>query len=289
MESVLEGIPSPHRRTRRLRVGLAFATILTALGAERGRAGDLAASQVLIGGDDRLAPAAFAAKLGLSGSQLTERFGATGRVRCGGAIGTGQLVGSNNVLVTAAHVLFSPAGKPRGGACTFDIDTPTGRQIIPVRVSDIECGSRTPYADPALHDWAVVPLARAVPGVRGYPLGSALKVPGALVLATAARMDGTETHLLELCRAHQVTGHAADGMREVAIDCDAEGGTSGAALLGEDGSFRGVYVGFRSAHPGTPGPFSMSHYNFGVTAEGRLRQAIMSVVSRNAPMSASME
>ena len=33
----------------------------------------------------------------------------------------------------------------------------------------------------------------------------------------------------------------------------------------------------------------MSHYNFGVTAEGGLRRAIMEVVSRHQPLSAAAD
>lgn len=265
------------------------AALLAASSAALAR--DLPSSAVMIDTDDRLTPVEFARAMGLSAPQLASRFGATGIVRCGGAVGTGQLVGAGNVIVTAAHMLFASNGRPRdaAGACTFEIDTPGERQVVPIRVTDTLCGSREPYADAAMRDWAVVPLTRFVAGVRPYPLGPVLKVPGPLVLAAAARTGGVEAHSLQRCQARMQTARAPDGLREVAIDCDAEGGTSGAALLGEDGSFQGVYVGFRSAHPGEPGPFSASHYNFGVTAEGGLRRAIMEVVSRHQPLSAAAD
>lgn len=266
-------------------------SLVAALANAPSLARDLPSSALVIDTDDRQTPAEFARDLGLSLPQLATRFGATGLVRCGGAVGTGQLVGAGNVIVTAAHMLYASDGRPRdkAGTCTFEIDGAGYRQIVPIRVSDTLCGSREPYADAAMRDWAVVPLTRVVAGVRPYPLGPALKVPGSLVLAAAARTGGIEAHSLQRCRARMQTARAPDGLREVAIDCDAEGGTSGAALLGEDGSFQGVYVGFRSAHPGEAGPFSMSHYNFGVTAEGGLRRAIMDVVSRHQPLSAAAD
>ncbi|WP_250152144.1 S1 family peptidase [Ancylobacter radicis] len=278
--------------SRAIRSRAATALMVLAIAAPQAApARELPSSAVMIDGDDRLSPAAFAEKNGLSRQQLASRFGATGLVRCGGAVGTGQLVGAGNVIVTAAHMLFAPDGlsRDRKALCTFEIETSGGRQVVPIRLADTLCGSREPYADPAMRDWAVVPLERTVPGVRPYPLGSALKVPGRLVLVAAARTGGVEAHSLQHCRARVQTARAPDGLREVAIDCDAEGGTSGAALLDEEGSFQGVYVGFRSAHPGQPGPFSMSHYNFGVTAEGGLRRAIMDVVSRHQPLSAAAD
>jgi len=251
--------------------------------------GSLSPASIMIDGDDRLAPAAFAHAHGLSPAQVASRFGATGIVRCGGAVGTGQLVGASNVLVTAAHVLFAPGGTPRGAgeACTFEIEAGGKRQRVPILTERATCGSREPYAAPAVRDWAVAPLARSVAGAHPYMLGPVMKVPGPVVLVAAARTGGAESRSLQRCSARQVTARAAGGLREVALDCDAEGGTSGSALLTDKGGFLGVYVGFRSAHPGTSGPFSMSHYNFALTAEGPLRQAIIDVTNRSQPLTAS--
>ncbi|MGA0563942.1 S1 family peptidase [Ancylobacter sp. VNQ12] len=249
----------------------------------------LPSAAILIDGDDRLTPEQYAQANGLSPAQVTRRISATGLVRCGGAVGTGQLVGANDVLVTAAHMLFAPGGAPRGdgGDCTFEIDAGGVRQSVPILVERAVSGSREPYAAPAVRDWAVAPLADPVREVRPYALGPAMKVPGPVVLVAAARTGGVESRSLERCSARQVTAQAPGGLREVALDCDAEGGTSGSALLSEKGDFLGVYVGFRSAHPGTPGPFSTSHYNFALTVEGPLRRAIASLTSRSQPLTAS--
>lgn len=245
----------------------------------------ISSSAIMIDADDRLTPADFARSNGLSSAQIAARFGATGIVRCGAAVGTGQLVGADNVLVTAAHVLFSADGQMRDPACSFSINAGGRRQVVPVQLGQIVSGSRSPYHAPAVKDWAVAPLAWPVFGARPYALAGAMDVPGTLVLAAGAR--GThELPSLQRCRARQVTAIAA-GLREVAIDCDAEGGTSGAALLTERGGFVGLYVGFRSTHPGMPGPFSMTHYNFGLTAEGPLRDAIVAMMHRGEQISAS--
>ena len=278
-----------------LGVALLLSVPLLASGACAGEQRNVAAgaslpsAAILIDGDDRLSPADYARANGLSPSQMDGRFGATGVVRCGGAVGTGQLVEASNMLVTAAHVLVAPGGAPRGTGeeCTFEIDAGGERQRVPILVERAVSGAREPYAMPAIHDWAVAPLLYPVRAVRPYALAPAMKVPGPVVLVAAARSGGVESHSLELCSARQVTAQGPEGLREVALDCDAEGGTSGSALLTPKGGLVGLYVGFRSAHPGTPGPFSMSHYNFALTVEGPLRHAIMSAARRSEPLTAS--
>lgn len=263
--------------------GIGLIVTAPAYAQEGLNAGTLSPSSIIIDGDGRQSPAAFGRSIGMSPEAVEVRFGATGVVRCGGATGTGQLVGANNVLVTASHVLFSASGKPRD-ACRFEIEV-GGRQVsVPVKTAQATCGSKEPYAQSAVKDWAVAPLAEPVPGVRPYRLASSMNVPGPVVLVSDSR---SKSRLLERCRARQVTASAPSGVREVALDCDAEGGTSGAALLSDSGNFLGVYVGYRSVHPGKPGPFSMQHYNFGLTAEGSMRRAIAQVADRNQPVSAS--
>lgn len=249
----------------------------------------LPSSAIVIDDDSRLSRGEYAAANGMTMATVASRFGATGLVRCGSAVGTGQLVGAANVLVTAAHVLFAPGGEPRGrgASCTLDITAGGRRQVVPIDVDKVVCGAREPYAEPAVKDWAVVPLTAAVSGAKPYMLAKTMNVPGEIVLAAAARAGGEESYSLQNCRARKVTATTPSGLREVAIDCDAEGGVSGAAILTADGAFLGVYVGFRSAHPGKVGPFSMSHYNFGLTAEGSLRQAIAEAVGKSRGLSAS--
>lgn len=264
----------------------ASAPAAAAPGAEPSK---LSSSTIIIDKDDRMPPEAFAQMRALTPQQMATRFGATGVVRCGGAVGTAQLVGSNAVIVTASHVLFETGGTPRGRGegCTFDIVVDGKRTVVPILTEKVVCGATEPYGNPAIRDWAVAPLAKPVAGARPYALASPIAVPSKVVLVAAARSGGREQHSLELCSARKVTATSPSGVREIAVDCDAEGGTSGAGILTEGGSIAGVYVGFRSAHPGRPGPFSMTHYNFGVSVEGALRKAVMEVVSQTQPLSAS--
>jgi hypothetical protein len=235
------------------------------------------------GGDRREAPERFAARVGLDPTALAARYGATGVVRCGAAVGTAQLVLSPDVIATAAHNIFDQTGRLRAeaGRCRFEITMAGERQVVPLDLKRTVAGSATPYADPAVNDWAVVPLARPVAGANPYPLAGAIALPAAITLYAAARADGSTGALMEACAARRVT-NAAAGVRELALDCSGESGTSGAAFLIGDGRFAGIYVGFRSRAPHLTAPFSEHHYNFGVTAEGAFRRALIAAAAASA-------
>jgi hypothetical protein len=267
------------------RGSLALALLFAPLFAADGRAenGPQAATVgapisaiTFVGGGRRESVESFALRHGLDWSAVAARYAATGVVRCGTAIGTAQLVLAADVIATAAHNLFDPQGKPRGDGdrCRFEIVVLGERQAIPLDVGSLTAGSRAPYATPAIADWAVARLTRPVAGANPYPLAAEVTVPAPVVLLAAARANGSAFFAIEDCTAHAVTNAAAE-MRELALDCTGESGTSGAAFFSFDGSFAGIYVGFRSRAPEQPAPFSNEHYNFGVTAEGEFRRALI--------------
>ena len=233
-----------------------------------------------IGGDRRESLEGFAARRGLERSAVVARYAATGVVRCGTAVGTAQLVLAPDVIATAAHNLFDPQGKLRGAGerCRFEITVRGERQAVFLDVAHVATGSSAPYGSPAIADWAVARLMRPIVGVSPYALAAAVAVPTPIVLLAAARPDGSAASAIEDCTAHAVT-NAAAGMRELAVDCSGESGTSGAAFLTADGRFAGIYVGFRSRTPQQAAPFSHEHYNFGVTAEGDFRRALIAAAS----------
>lgn len=252
-------------------------------GAENGPqaapAGAPMSAITFIDGDRRESLEAFAARRGLQRSQLA-RYAATGVVRCGTAVGTAQLVLSPDVIATAAHNLFDPQGNPRGAGddCRFETVVAGERQAFPLDIAHVTAGSSAPYGNPAIADWAVARLKRPVAGASPYALAAAVAVPAPIVLLAAARADGSAAFSIEDCTAHAVT-NTASGMRELAVDCSGESGTSGAAFLSADGRFAGIYVGFRSRAPERAAPFSPEHYNFGVTAEGDFRRALIAAAA----------
>ena len=79
---------------------------------------------------------------------------------------------------------------------------------------------------------------------------------------------------VEHCRARYVIGTSPQGVCEVAIDCNAAPGASGAALLDAQHRAWAIYVGYPSANPDRAQPFSRTHYNFAITIEGAFRRAV---------------
>jgi hypothetical protein len=193
--------------------------------------------------------------------------GATGLVRCGNTVGTAQLVLRHDVIVTAAHVLFGSAD----GNCVFMPRMGSG-EPIPVDSRTIRAGSRTPLSQAATNDWAVARLSQPVPDATPYVLAGASLGP---VTLCAAGNGGPTQFGAETCAVRTVLKTAADGIRELAIDCSGSPGGSGGAIIGRNGGIAGIYIGYRSAHPDEAGPFSSTHYNFGITIEGAFRRALL--------------
>lgn len=198
-------------------------------------------------------------------------FPATGHVSCGAGAGTAQLVGSQSVIVTAAHVLFGPGGL-RSRDCGFSVRIGGGVQRFAIDPDSIIAGTQTPYGAPAAKDWAVARLASPASGIRPLALGG-VSAGQAVSLVSARQLPASGGVTVEACQVRAVRA-AAPG-REILLDCSAQAGDSGAAIVGGDGRMVGLYVGFRSIAPHRRAAFSETeHYNFAVAPPEALREAI---------------
>lgn len=199
-----------------------------------------------------------------------ERYGATGLIRCAGTVGTGQLTLRNDVITTAAHVLIASGGQPRG-ACTFQ----AGGSAAPVTIDSqsIKAGSQSPLAEPATRDWAVARLTRPVANARPYGLAPAGAKPGGVLMVAGGNKEADRMGA-ERCNARGTLTSSSDGVREIAIDCSAAPGSSGAALTAAH-RIVGIHVGYRSTDPSRPQAFSATHYNFAITVDGPFRRAVL--------------
>ncbi|MGQ4273688.1 trypsin-like peptidase domain-containing protein [Terrihabitans sp. B22-R8] len=247
------------------------------------------ADAVTIGSDARLTLADFAAKTRQPLEVFESRYAATGMVVCSGVYSTAQLTIRNDVVTTAAHAFYGPDGNPRGdlSSCVFTIAVDGAAREIPLVVSSLKVGSRNPYAVSPVFDWAVVRLAASVPNARPYALGRP-GVAGMPIVLLAHRhrgwvYDGRKA--IEACAIRESHFEDRDSPREIAIDCSAGEGASGSAIMtpGATGSMVGIYVGWRSTHPETAGPYSETHMNFGVAVEGAFRSAILAVTKVPGP------
>jgi Trypsin-like peptidase domain len=236
---------------------------------------------VVFGPEARLTPDEFAARNHLSADVVKRRHTASGVIHCGNARGAGQLTLSTSVITTAAHVLFDEQGNPRADNARCVFTTTVGGEDVttPIDVASIVAGNTNPYANPAVHDWAVARLMRPVVGATPYGLGPSAQSGEGIEFVARGHSDwgGGKAMSLEDCRLHDRLSLGGEGTREFSFDCDAGVGASGGALLTPNGRLLGVFVGYRSVAPDKVMPFSAQHYNFGVSIDGAFRKAVETV------------
>jgi hypothetical protein len=230
-----------------------------------------------IGTVRRASPSDYVGRDGVGGSELRTRFGASGLVRCGSAIGTGQLTMRADIITTAAHVLIGPDGQSRG-SCTFEPTIAGDSGPVAIDLSSIRAGSTTPMSAPAIRDWAVARLVAPINGAIPYRLAASGGGLGGVTMCAGG--NGRADRMgIEHCGARRMIGTSRDGIREIAIDCSAAPGASGAALLSDRHRMVAIHVGYRSTNPDKAQPFSMTHYNFAITIDGRFRRALLAATA----------
>lgn len=273
-----------------MRYGLIFAA---AVFCGLGVAAASDAGAVTLVSDARLTLPEFAAKTGQDPKIFEKRYAATGMVVCSGVYSTAQLTVRNDIVTTAAHAFYDTDGNPRGdlATCHFTIMVEGKHRSIPLDVPTLKVGSRNPYAVSPVYDWAVVRLAKPVPGAQPYGIATAGPT-GTEVVMLAHRHRGwvhDGRKAIEPCTIRVESRVDQVSPREIAIDCSAGEGASGSAIMvpGKAGPMIGIYVGWRSTHPETPGPFSMTHMNFGVAVEGPFKNAIMAMSANLAKQEAA--
>jgi hypothetical protein len=226
--------------------------------------------------DGRAELDAFAKLEGLERREFYGRYGASGLVRCGNAVGSGQITLASNVITTAAHVFIGSGGKMRSEACVFE---PIGSDLkMPIDMGSIQAGSLKPMDERATLDWAVARLATSATG-SPYPISEIAQMPARISMFGGG--NGQAERLgAERCALRRVTAIAPEGVREIAFDCSAAHGGSGAALLNDRNEVVGIYVGYRSVDKNRAQPFSDVHYNFAITVEGPFRDALLRAAKR---------
>ena len=235
---------------------------------------------VLVFGEDaRESADDFARSRRLDPTALLRRHAASGVIQCGAARGAGQLTYADNIITTAAHVFFDERGARRADSahCLFTVEAGAQQIATPIEMESILAGSADPYAQDAVHDWAVARLKRPLREAQPYPLGA--PASGQSVrFAARGHVDWGEGRELALqeCHLRETLNTGAEGVREVSFDCAAGLGASGGALLDpESAGLVGIFVGYRSRDPGARFAFAPDNYNFAVTVEGAFRRAIL--------------
>lgn len=225
--------------------------------------------------DRRVSPEDWARRNRTGKSKTSQRYGATGLVRCSGAVGTAQLTLRSDIITTAAHVLIGTDGQPRA-SCTFQATG--GGAPVAIDPRSINAGSRSPMSEPATRDWAVARLVQPIQDAAPYGLAPASSKPGGVVMFAGGNKRADQMGA-EQCNARGMLAASPQGVREFAIDCNAAPGSSGAALTAGH-QIVGIYVGYRSTDPARAQAFSSTHYNFAITVEGPFHRALMAAAAR---------
>ncbi len=234
---------------------------------------------VVFGDHPRLTAEQFATENHLDVNDVKRRHAASGVIHCGNARGAGQLTLADNVITTAAHVLYNEQGQLRADSahCFFTAAVADQEITTAIDMTSIVSGNSDPYAKPAVHDWAVARLLHPVKGATPYGLGAPAQAAEDIRFVARGHSDWGSGRVMSMenCRLHEALSSGAEGTREFSFDCDAGVGASGGAVLNAAGGrLLAVFVGYRSVAPDSTMPFSAQHYNFAVTIEGAFRRAV---------------
>lgn len=191
---------------------------------------------IIDGQDDRGSLLELGPSLGLSPSEIARIRRVSGYVGCLSnppSMGTGMLFLSDRQVVTAAHILFEPSGRPRS-KCFFRTQDPEPFHTeLDLSSGAARFGAKVPKAGSA-EDFAVVRLMEPVPRAVPFPVATTPARAGeALVVVTAhpagmAREVDKGVPVVQGCTVRRVASAPSQAAAsQLRTDCDATGSSSG--------------------------------------------------------------
>lgn len=234
----------------------------------------------MVGGESRVSLKPFARRLGLSEAETRAMFAATGFMACGIMRATVQLSGRRNLVTTAAHAPMYPNScRPLSVACEikfpFSSKPDYAYKIEPGSWKDGGCSNEQKNSD-----WAVFELDAHVDGVTPYEIPPAdhYVKPPQTVLKVAAAADNFSPTEGEEQRKHnynfevcQIRDRNIFSIVSLHTDCDAGGGTSGAAeLVLKDKKYylTSISVAYSGVRPSGSDYDPRTHFTMSVAVEG---------------------
>ncbi|MHC2275395.1 hypothetical protein ACVME8_002006 [Bradyrhizobium diazoefficiens] len=218
----------------------------------------------------------IASELGWSNATVARLRRITGFVVCQSEgkmrpFASGAIVGTDLTLLTAVHLFFDRSGRLKSLNCQFQNQaSPVER--VPLRLSKIEdarFGTTNPYDD-WNHDWMVIRLARALPGIEPLRVSSdAVLAEGREVISVSAfQIDvdwvSRSEPIAEICT-HWRLKPKRDAPPLMETDCLSNKGASGSPLITESAG-QLVAVGVESYGVDTTGRLGYSPRTGGVVA-----------------------
>lgn len=208
-------------------------------------------ANIIDGADDRDSLLVLGPELGLSAAEIGRIRRVSGYVGClspSPSMGTGALYLTDRHILTVAHIFFEREGGRRWNCFFKNQDEPSLR--IDLLVDEARFGADRPKPG-SNDDFAIVPLADAVPGAEPFPVApdSPVRRGDALIVVTAhpAGMEKEVDNAIPVVQGCQVrrvpvSSRATSFYR---TDCDATGSSSGGMHLSRvDGRlvFRGISI-----------------------------------------------
>ena len=248
----------------------------------------LPATAGVIGSDDRLPIADYAAQHAMETSAARQRFGASGRIMCPFGEASAFLVERNDIVVTARHVLFPEkqmhpyAGRMSIHRCGFELSDGATSVWYAVDVGSFTFLDEKQRSVQDRFDWVVMKLETRAEHVTPYRLPDRPPAVGDDIQMVTIRQDGLahqdwNERLIANCSIRgieAIDGKTGSGIRS---DCSASFGASGAALL-RDGAEGLEVVGIASsATPSCPRFDLRSCFSFAVGMYDDVRKAVRSL------------
>jgi hypothetical protein len=185
-----------------------------------------------VGEADRQTVAQFKKSHQLSDGDVHSWLGATVRISCPWAEGSGAIVSNGRILLTVAHIFFSESGVARGDARRCRVSSVLGSHAVRIDPAAIIHGF-SGLVNMEWDDWLVARLVHPIPNVRPYQVSLARPIPERVLMVTKGQ-EGWKGHSVEetsVSDCHLLERAIPSRSRLLISDCDSGPGASGGALI----------------------------------------------------------
>lgn len=193
-------------------------------------------ANIIDGTDDRGSLLDLGPSLGLSAGEIARIRRVSGYVGClspSPSMGAGMLFLGDRQIITAAHILFEPSGRPRKKCFFRTQDVEPFYSDLDLSAGATRFGAAQPKAGSA-EDYAVVrlmePVTRAVP----FPVAVSPARAGEALIVVTSHPAGMEREVdkgvpvVQACTVRRVVPAASPAAAaQLRTDCDATGSSSG--------------------------------------------------------------
>jgi hypothetical protein len=204
--------------------------------APRVQAPALRRVNIIDGADDRGSLLELGPSLGLSAGEIARIRKVSGYVGCLSSppsMGAGMLFLGDRQIITAAHILFEPSGRPRR-KCFFRTQySEPFHTELDLSAGATRFGAKVPKAGSG-QDFAVVRLLEPVPGAVPFPVAVAPPRAGETLIVVTSHPAGMAREVdkgipvVQGCTVRRVVSAASPAVpSQLRTDCDATGSSSG--------------------------------------------------------------